>query len=1561
MNTIKIFLAESGRIADLHKDFPLYRGQFNDKLLNVYVPTSILAPSFSIQHYIGQILGTTAPTSLELADFVAANTYPSRKPAQGDIVEFCDTDDQEFFIYEFNGTAWTSTEVDSFGTLNTIAGTSIKIGMTATKRNGTVYTSKSYFMRYLKTLTYQNVEYALYERKLPKEFTMFAGQGQNAPILIANVVNVDTADKTVLSLVTSQTCSLDVMESTMLDQDDPIQATAYEKLEADVNTLSAKLDLKQDRKSNELSTVADHIVPAINEINTKALNIDAQINEEGGLADRLTTAENDIDNIEAEQLTQNASIQANTDDINGTEQTKGLLERVSDLENTAITGETYIGTESGSVLPTNAQLDAFVLSEAGREPKGGDYVYFTLLVSGGTDKNYKYTYSSISGWNGAEIPAMEKADNSTYGIVKGSYTGNTNTNLQVNIQNGEFSGISVVDGNSTLRDVREYLNTTASSLADNISQTNTNKNNISTNTGNISTLQGQMTNILNGSTAVGKATSADNDGNGRNIVGTYLTQTAGVTKTQMRNYALPRAFNDVSFLEANNAYGDTIPQGSSPLYTATSSNIGDTTLMYANKTVGNYTFQLGSKNSYTTTMYLTASADCTVAYRLTTEVYLNGDWVLLNAELTDPITMVANVVKKVNFGSPFNSLSEVIELNENDIIRQTLEVVTETSASITFSVYSNETYPSTFYLNTTAQTIITAQGEIGEIPVLSLYGTLDNGTISYEIPEGVILNNNTIVMLNLYYAEDIESGTYIDLKYGLEQVKIITPYNIDGGNTATIEQLSQVYVEGSALKFLALIQEDNGDYYAVANIDNLALIKSAISGLETTTNTLMNYMPLYNKTTYKAFARVEYSGTGANIPNPTSIAAENISRYTDLQVGDKILVFVTIYNTDKTQTIEYPRKIVRICESVVTSISGTTVYVTSSQLGWQSYYDRLFAFKSEVDAKQDALPTTSTAGQVLKSTSTAGTVEWGSIPDTNTWRPIKVDGTEKLDSSISGNALDLVGGTNVTLTESNGAVTISATDTNDNQKVKTSSVTFGDNDVVEIVGGSNVTVTGDASAKTITISATDTTYSSLTASQGGTDVSLVTTGEKYTWNSKQDALSTTQMNAVNSGIDSTKVGQIATNTTNIGTNTGDISAINAKIPTEASSNNQLADKSFVNSSIATNTANFIGTFANVSDLEDYVGTITNNDYAFVVNSVVQDNGNDFANTTDLNNYDKTLLTNFDYAWVVNGTKFDLYRFDIVNQTWGLRVANTNKADVTLNTAYNRYKATVSGSSTTWAYEYTLNNSSFTAVQWAAINSGATSSNIGQIATNTGNISSLSSNKADKSATVSNVSYDSSNKKLQQTINGSTTDVVTFGANAFTNTSIPTQASDINALPSSTKYGASLSVSGTSVQLKDQDGNNLGSAIATQDTTYSSLSASNGGTDVSLVTTGEKYTWNNKQNALPTTSTAGRVLKSTSTSGTTQWGTLSASDVGALPSNTTYVSSVNGQSGAVTGLQPTMSAGTGISISSNTVSLDGVIPYTTTAPSAANNTGVKIAILSSEPATKYAGWLYFITE
>ncbi len=65
------------------------------------------------------------------------------------------------------------------------------------------------------------------------------------------------------------------------------------------------------------------------------------------------------------------------------------------------------------------------------------------------------------------------------------------------------------------------------------------------------------------------------------------------------------------------------------------------------------------------------------------------------------------------------------------------------------------------------------------------------------------------------------------------------------------------------------------------------------------------------------------------------------------------------------------------------------------------------------------------------------------------------------------------------------------------------------------------------------IPAQDTTYESKSASSGGTAVSLVTTGEKYTWNNKQSALSSAQLAAVNSGITSTDVAQITDNKNNI--------------------------------------------------------------------------------------------------------------------------------------------------------------------------------------------------------------------------------------------------------------------------------------------------------------------------------------------------------------------------------------------------------------------------------------------
>lgn len=111
------------------------------------------------------------------------------------------------------------------------------------------------------------------------------------------------------------------------------------------------------------------------------------------------------------------------------------------------------------------------------------------------------------------------------------------------------------------------------------------------------------------------------------------------------------------------------------------------------------------------------------------------------------------------------------------------------------------------------------------------------------------------------------------------------------------------------------------------------------------------------------------------------------------------------------------------------------------------------------------------------------------------------------------------------------------------------------------------------------------------------------------------------------------------------------------IPNAASEENQLADKNFVNSTVGTNTANYIYKtnasgenvpFSSILELEAYAGTVTQNDYAFVT-----------------------------------GT------------------------DESGNVYFDRYKANETDGIITWGKEYRLNNSSFTADQWAAIQSGIT--------------------------------------------------------------------------------------------------------------------------------------------------------------------------------------------------------------------------------------------------------------
>ena len=140
-----------------------------------------------------------------------------------------------------------------------------------------------------------------------------------------------------------------------------------------------------------------------------------------------------------------------------------------------------------------------------------------------------------------------------------------------------------------------------------------------------------------------------------------------------------------------------------------------------------------------------------------------------------------------------------------------------------------------------------------------------------------------------------------------------------------------------------------------------------------------------------------------------------------------------------------------------------------------------------------------------------------------------------------------------------------------------------------------------------------------------------------------------------------------------------LALIEAVIPSQASAQNQLADKNFVNSSISSSTANFVGTFDSLAELQA-VQNPTNNDYGFVIETDAQ--GNQY---------------------------------------------------------YDRYKY----NGTAWLFEYKVESTPFTSAQWAAIQSGITSALVTKLSalpTNTELTTALDA-KADKSDTYTKAQVD----------------------------------------------------------------------------------------------------------------------------------------------------------------------------------------------------------------------------
>lgn len=275
--------------------------------------------------------------------------------------------------------------------------------------------------------------------------------------------------------------------------------TAESGLQSQINDLNTN---KQDKTDNNLNTTHKNVVGAINEVKGTADSALAKANsnenyiktvesiansarnEAAEAMAAANSAENNITELSKQVTNINEQVNTNTgnikqlrtdlsglttrvntteEDIDGLVTKDGELEgRIDNLEQSAYGGETPIGTyPSSATLPTSEQLTAFVQQEVSRALKLGDVVLFTQIVTGGTDKSYKFMYTA-TGWSNYVIPTVESATNTDKGILQGTL-GDTTGNIQVSIVGGKVADILVKDG-TTYKSIKVLLDSLRDAL-----------------------------------------------------------------------------------------------------------------------------------------------------------------------------------------------------------------------------------------------------------------------------------------------------------------------------------------------------------------------------------------------------------------------------------------------------------------------------------------------------------------------------------------------------------------------------------------------------------------------------------------------------------------------------------------------------------------------------------------------------------------------------------------------------------------------------------------------------------------------------------------------------------------------------------------------------------------------------------------------------------------------------------------------------------------------------------------------------------------------------------------
>lgn len=603
------------------------------------------------------------------------NTIKLYLKASGSVAEL----DYDFRIYKGS---YNNIEVDIYVPTSLLVGVdsdhpaSVKTAMVITSPNGSKKTTISYNAPIKEEgVEVEDVTYNIYSQALPRAFVSQSGEQD----LIANVLLLnatDPEDITISQVITSQMAKIMVYESEYIDNEEIVEPSQFDLLEAQLN---GKQD-KVDEHINITGTLVDaehKVVASINALNS--------------------------------QVTENTSeISSLNTTVNGA---GGLSDRVGDLEASVTGQENPIGKMQVIALPSDAQLNQFVYdnTDPARLPEINDVVIVELQINSLTE-TYKYLYTS-NGWVNYQIGEQNPAGNEVFGVIEGTYgiSGYTQP-ISTNISSGQI--------------VNAYYKDTTEGYVS-----------IST---KLNTLNSTTKNMILGTQVVGEATKASQDGDGNNIVNTYAKKDNVYTKAQSDLRYLPSTYSNIYYYSAGGLV-EQIPStpADGVQFSANVPIAGEVQLAICGRTVeGSYHFTKNSTD--TSSIWFMTDEDCVLTFRTLTYGVNENDEYLLSSEISNEIPFSAGVPKVVTFATTYSALgNSSVDINAGDTFRKEIYVTSADAVATSIDLLSSVQYTSTF--NLVAQSITFDVNMISGIKAINILASewveQDNSEYQVYIPQ----------------------------------------------------------------------------------------------------------------------------------------------------------------------------------------------------------------------------------------------------------------------------------------------------------------------------------------------------------------------------------------------------------------------------------------------------------------------------------------------------------------------------------------------------------------------------------------------------------------------------------------------------------------------------------------------------------------------------------------------------------------------------------------------------------------------------------------------------------